>query len=86
MTKIEEPLAKLLEVYIRRKDLKTAYPEALNGNYENLINWAYTDGIRTDSSKNILCDESDYYRNMATLIRLMNNLFKPATQRTNFNG
>jgi GT2 family glycosyltransferase len=83
MENLEEPLANLLEVYLQRNDLKTTYPEALNGNKKNLINWAYTHGIRTDSAKNILCNESDYYRNMATLIRLKNNLFKPPTQRTN---
>jgi len=79
IAKIEEPLATLLEVYLQRRDLQIEYPEALHGDYERLINWAYTVGVRNDSAKNILKHKSNYYRTVATLLRIRNQLLELST-------
>ena len=55
------PLAVLLDIYYLRPDLQRAYPEARNGDYGRLIEWAATSGIRVDSMRGVMRPYSSYY-------------------------
>jgi len=47
-------LSSLFELYYSRMDLQEAYPEALEGNYQRLIDWAAEAGITVDSTRYLL--------------------------------
>jgi GT2 family glycosyltransferase len=58
------PLAALLDVYYLRPDLQRAYPEARNGDYRRLIEWAAAGVGLTDQAK-ALRAYSSYYASSA---------------------
>jgi GT2 family glycosyltransferase len=60
-------LSSLLEVYYNRIDLQNVYPEAANGTYENLIEWALTSGLNEDFSKHLLRPYLTFYRKYSTM-------------------
>jgi len=55
------PLAVLLEIYHLRSDLQTIYPEARDGDYRRLIDWAATKGITVDPARVSLRPYGSYY-------------------------
>ena len=75
------PLAVLLEIYQLRPDLQRAYPEARDGDYQRLIDWAATGGTTADGARVPLRPYGSYYtshasdvtRPLATLFDLYNS-------------
>jgi hypothetical protein len=59
--KKEDPMSTLLEVYSSRPDLKEAFPEVAQGNYQRLVNWAAKSGITNDSANQRLRPHSAWY-------------------------
>jgi len=55
------PLSVLLDIYYLRPDLQRAYPEAHNGDYSRLIDWAIVTGITVDSQRAALRPYRSYY-------------------------
>jgi ubiquinone/menaquinone biosynthesis C-methylase UbiE len=63
-----EAMATLLEIYQRRPDLRTAYPEAASGQCAGLLTWAraVTNGQVEDSASVVLTPYRTYYSQAAS--------------------
>jgi hypothetical protein len=55
------PLAILLDIYYLRPDLQRAFPEARNGDYQRLVEWAATCGTTIDAVHVPLRAYASYY-------------------------
>lgn len=60
------PLVVLLELYYLRPDLQKAYPEAIKGEYQRLIDWAATSGVTLGSSMHFLRPYCSFYAENAS--------------------
>ena len=58
---IIRPLAILLDIYYLRPDLQRAFPEARNGDYQRLVEWAATCGTTIDAVHVPLRAYASYY-------------------------
>jgi GT2 family glycosyltransferase len=75
------PLAVLLEIYYVRPDLQRAFPEARNGDYQRLVDWAAVEGLTIDGARVPLRPYGSYYAShasdptkpLATLVDLYNS-------------
>ena len=57
------PLQLLLGVFSFRRDLQSTFPEVNQGDYLRLLNWVVSWGITKDSSRPLLSQFADWYRN-----------------------
>jgi GT2 family glycosyltransferase len=55
------PLSVLLDIYHLRPDLRRACPEARNGDYQRLIDWAAISGVTVDTARAPLRPYGSYY-------------------------